>query len=396
MEALRAAFPVLQHQGRNWHYLDNAASTQKPECVIETMNQVYREAYSNVHRGVHRLSYQLSVRFEAARETVAQFVNAVRREEIVFTKGSTEALNLLAHGLGQGLKRGDVILISHLEHHANIVPWQQICEKTGASLRVIPVDEAGNLDWHEALLDGVKILSITWVSNALGTVNDVHTLIAAARKRGIVSIVDAAQAVAHLPVDVQALACDFLVFSGHKIYGPTGVGVLYGRYAALEALPPYQTGGNMILSVAFEGSTFAPPPMKFEAGTPPIAEVLGLAEALRWFQSLDLKAIFKEEALLFQSLQSRLACLPGLRLIGQAAQHIAVQSFVLEGIHAHDVGSFLDQYGVAVRVGHHCAEPSMKRFGVAATVRASLALYNDAQDVEALVHAIEQTQRFFA
>lgn len=401
MSLWRSQFPIMNQtiRGKALCYLDSGASTQKPECVIDLMNAIYRHEYSNVHRGVHTLSQQLSARYEGVRETVARFVNAKRFEEIVFTKGTTEALNLLAHSLSElVLKQDDVVLISALEHHANIVPWQIATKRFGAKLRVIPVDDKGELmlDNLAQLFEGVKILSMTWVSNALGTVNDIQTLIQHAKALGVYTIIDAAQAVAHLETDVQALGCDFLVFSGHKIYAPTGVGVLYGRYELLEKLPVYQSGGDMILSVSFEETIYAPPPFKFEAGTPPIVEVLGLGAALDWVSVQGIKALAAHEEQLRIQAESALAAMAGVRIIGQAAHKAAVISFVLDGIHPHDAGTIFDDCGVAVRVGHHCAEPVMKRFGVPATIRATFAAYNNDDDVARLIDAVRQTQAIFA
>ncbi|MDO4435914.1 MAG: SufS family cysteine desulfurase [Cardiobacteriaceae bacterium] len=401
MSPWRSQFPIMSQsiRGKALCYLDSGASTQKPECVIEAMNEVYRYQYSNVHRGVHALSQNLSLRYEKVRETVAGFVNAKREEEIVFTKGTTEALNLLAHSLSEMvLAKNDVVLISALEHHANIVPWQIATKRFGASLRVIPVNDDGELVWDnlEQLFEGVKILSITWVSNALGTVNPIKALIDYAKARGVYTIIDAAQAVAHIETDVQALDCDFLVFSGHKIYAPTGVGVLYGRHELLEKMPVYQSGGDMILSVSFEETIYAPAPLKFEAGTPPIVEVIGLGVALDWVKEQGIKALGEHEESLRLQAESALQSIDGVRIIGTAREKAAVISFVLDGIHPHDAGSIFDDFGVAVRVGHHCAEPVMKRFGVPATIRATFAAYNHQGDVAQLIEAIHRTQALFA
>ena len=397
---MRHEFPILAQtiHGQPLTYLDNAASTQKPLAVIEAMDHCYRHEYSNIHRGVHTLSQRLSARYDAVREKVARFLNAARPEEIVFTKSTTEGLNLLASSLGElVLKPGDKILLTALEHHANIVPWQSACQRFGAELVVLPINDAGELDSSDfaRYLDGVKIFSAALVSNALGTINDLAPLIAAAKARGIHTIVDAAQAVAHLPCDVQALGCDFLVFSAHKIYGPTGIGVLYGRYDLLDAMPPYQTGGDMILSVSFEHTHYAAAPQKFEAGTPPIVEVIGLGAALDWVTDKGLANLAAHEETLRQAAEQALTALPGLRIIGTARHKAAVISFTLDGIHPHDAGTVLDQHGVAVRVGQHCAEPVMRRFGVPATIRASFAAYNDHDDIERLVAAVQATQQLF-
>lgn len=401
MSTWRKEFPVFAQpvHGRRLAYLDSAASAQKPERVIAAMDECYRHAYSNVHRGVHYLSQQLSARYEAVRGQVAAFLHAPRTEEIVFTKGTTDGLNLLAASLGQCLlKPGDRVLITAMEHHANIVPWQMACARFGAELVVLPMDERGVLDEAQLdhLLPGVKIFSFAHVSNALGTVNDIARLCAKAREYGAVSIVDGAQAVAHVPVDVAALDCDFYLFSAHKLYGPTGVGVLYGKTRWLAAMPPYQGGGDMIVSVSFENTVYAEPPHKFEAGTPPIVEVIGLGAALDWVREAGLPALAAHENRLRVRAEAALAALPGVRVIGQAPHKAAVISFVLAGIHPHDAGTIMDSHGVAVRVGHHCAEPVMRFFGVPATIRASFAAYNDDEDVDAFIHAVRATQELFA
>ena len=397
---MRHEFPILAQtiHGQPLTYLDNAASTQKPLAVIEAMDHCYRHEYSNIHRGVHTLSQRLSARYDAVREKAARFLNAARPEEIVFTKSTTEGLNLLASSLSElVLKPGDKILLTALEHHANIVPWQRACQRFGAELVVLPINDAGELDSSDfaRYLDGVKIFSAALVSNALGTINDLAPLIAEAKARGIHTIVDAAQAVAHLPCDVQALGCDFLVFSAHKIYGPTGIGVLYGRHDLLDAMPPYQTGGDMILSVSFEHTHYAAAPQKFEAGTPPIVEVIGLGAALDWVTDKGLANLAAHEETLRQAAEEALTALPGLRIIGTARHKAAVISFTLDGIHPHDAGTVLDQHGAAVRVGQHCAEPVMRRFGIPATIRASFAAYNDHDDIGRLVAAVQATQQLF-
>ena len=398
---MKHEFPIFSRtiHGKPLTYLDNAASTQKPLAVIETMDDCYRHHYSNIHRGVHYLSQQLSARYDAVRAQVARFVNAARAEEIIYTKSTTEALNLLASSLGElVLKPGDRVLLTALEHHANIVPWQRACQRFGAELAVIPIDDNGALDTTnlDDLLDGVKIFSAALVSNALGTINDLAPLIARAKARGIITVVDAAQAVAHMSVDVQALGCDFLAYSAHKLYGPTGIGILYGRYDLLDAMPPYQSGGDMILSVSFERTLYAAPPAKFEAGTPPIVEAIGLGAALDWINDKGVARLGAYEETLRAAAEQALSELPGLRLIGTAPHKAAVISFTLDGIHPHDAGTVLDQHGVAVRVGQHCAEPVMRRFGVPATIRASFAAYNDHDDIARLVAAVRATQELFA
>lgn len=398
---LAQQFPVLARRihGERLAYLDSAASTQKPLPVIEAMHECLKQEYSNVHRGLHYLSQHLSQRYEEVREKVAAFIGAARSEEIVFTKGTTEGINLLASSLGQTvLEPGDKVLITALEHHSNIVPWQIACQRFGAELVVLPMDNRGVLCSEEfaSTLDGVKIFSITHVSNALGTINDLKPLLAAARARGIVTIVDGAQAIAHLPLDVQALDCDFYVFSGHKLYGPTGIGVLYGRYHWLEKIPPYQGGGEMILSVSFDDTVYAPPPMKFEAGTPPIVEVIGLGAAIDWVQDIGLTAIRAHEESLRSEAEARLLQLDGLTLYGGAPNKAAVISFTLENVHPHDAGTIIDQCGVAVRAGHHCAEPVMRFFGIPASIRASFAAYNTSADVDQLIESIEAARELFA
>ena len=397
---MKHEFPIFSRtiHGKPLTYLDNAASTQKPLAVIETMDDCYRHHYSNIHRGVHHLSQQLSARYDAVRAQIARFINAARPEEIIYTTGTTEALNLLASSLGElVLKPGDRVLLTALEHHANIVPWQRACQRFGAELAVIPIDDNGALDTTnlDDLLDGVKIFSAALVSNALGTINDLAPLIARAKARGIITVVDAAQAVAHMPVDVQALGCDFLAYSAHKLYGPTGIGILYGRYDLLDAMPPYQSGGDMILSVSFERTLYAAPPAKFEAGTPPIVEVIGLGAALDWINDKGVARLGAYEETLRAAAEAALRELPGLRIIGTAPHKAAVISFTLDGIHPHDAGTVLDQHGVAVRVGQHCAEPVMRRFGIPATIRASFAAYNNHDDIERLVAAVQATQQLF-
>ena len=397
---MRHEFPILAQtiHGQPLTYLDNAASTQKPLAVIEAMDHCYRHEYSNIHRGVHTLSQHLSARYDTVREKTARFLNAARPEEIVFTKSTTEGLNLLASSLGElVLKPGDKILLTALEHHANIVPWQRACQRFGAELVVLPINDAGELDSSDfaRYLDGVKIFSATLVSNALGSINDLAPLIARAKARGIITVVDAAQAVAHMPVDVQALGCDFLAYSAHKLYGPTGIGILYGRYDLLDAMPPYQSGGDMILSVSFERTLYAAPPAKFEAGTPPIVEAIGLGAALDWINDKGVARLGAYEETLRAAAEQALSELPGLRLIGTAPHKAAVISFTLDGIHPHDAGTVLDQHGVAVRVGQHCAEPVMRRFGIPATIRASFAAYNNHDDIERLVAAVQATQQLF-
>lgn len=400
---IRAEFPILQEKNgsKRLAYLDNAASVHKPLAVMAAMDQCLKKEYSNIHRGVHWLSQRLTQRYETVREKVASFLHAERVDEIIFTKGTTDSLNLLASSLSELLlKSGDKVLITAMEHHANIVPWQIACRKAGAQLVVLPMDERGVLEAQHLpdLLSGVKIFSITQVSNALGTINPVKALIQKVKafNPDIVCIVDGAQVVAHLPVDVQDLGCDFYAFSAHKLYGPTAVGVLYGRYDLLEAMPPYQSGGDMILSVSFEKTSYAPPPHKFEAGTPPIVEVIGLGAAIDWVQSVGLSSIQNWEQQLHAQAEKALMDFSGVRIYGTAPEKAAVISFTLNGIHPHDAGTIFDAQGVAVRVGHHCAEPVMRFFHIPATIRASFAVYNDEADVAQLLAAVRATQEMFA
>jgi cysteine desulfurase/selenocysteine lyase len=394
VEAVRRDFPAL-HQtvhGKPLVYLDNAATTQKPQAVIDALVRYYSEYNSNIHRGVHELSVRATEAFEGARETVRRFLNAASDREIVFVRGTTEAINLVARCfVGKRLQPGDEILITTLEHHSNIVPWQMLCEKTGAVLRVVPIDDAGELrmDEFERLLgERTRFLSVSWISNALGTVNPVKEMIGKARERGVPVLLDAAQAVAHRATDVQDLDCDFLAFSGHKLYGPTGIGVLYGKRAHLESMPPWQGGGDMISSVTFERTTWNRLPWKFEAGTPDIAGGIGLAAAIEYLTKLGLGAAQAHEDDLLRRATEAVKPLPGVRLLGTAREKGAVLSFVIQGIHPHDVGTVLDREGVAIRTGHHCAQPVMERYGVPATARASFALYNTRAEVDALVRAL--------
>ncbi len=393
---LRDDFPALRQHvgGRPLVYLDNAATTHRPTAVLDTLDRFYRRDNANIHRGVHRLSVRATAAYENARATVARFINAARPEEIVFVRGATEAINLVAYAFARPrLREGDEILVSELEHHANIVPWQLIGAQTGARLRVIPITDAGalRLDAYEQLLsDRTRLVAITHASNALGTLNPVGEIVARAHARGVPVLLDGAQAVAHVPVDVQALDCDFYVFSGHKVFGPTGIGVLYGKAALLAQMPPWQGGGDMIRTVTFERTTYADPPQRFEAGTPHIAGAIGLAAALEYVRSLDAVALARHEQDLLAYGSARLAELPGVRLRGTAPEKVPVISFTIDGVHPHDAGTVLDQLGVAVRAGHHCAQPLMQRLGVPATVRASLAFYNMRTELDALVDGVRR------
>mgnify|MGYP005753369713 CR=1 FL=1 len=396
--ALRGQFPILSQtvRGKPLVYLDNGATTQKPEAVIRAIDAYYRECNSNVHRGAHYLSDEATARFENARQSVANFLNA-SREEIIWTRGTTESINLVASCHGASLKAGDEVVISTLEHHSNIVPWQMACERSGATLKVIPLQPDGSLDLaaYRALLgERTRIVAITQVSNALGTVNPVAEMIRDARAVGAVTVIDGAQAVSHFNVDVRALDCDFYAFSGHKLFGPTGVGVLYGRKALLEAMPPWLGGGEMIETVSFERSTWNRLPYKFEAGTPNIAGAIGLGAAITWLQAQDRAALAAHEAALLRDATARAEAFDGLRLIGTAPGKVAVMSFLLDGAHPHDVGQLLDQQGIAVRTGHHCTMPLMDCLGIPGTVRASFSIYNDSTDIERLFTALEKVKSF--
>lgn len=397
---LRAEFPLLDQQvnGKPLVYLDNAATTQKPLAVITALDTYYRVYNSNVHRGAHALADRATAAFEGARESVQHLLNARENAEIIFTRGTTESINLVAHSWArQNLKAGDEILISTLEHHANIVPWQQVCIATGAQLRVIPISDAGELDldaYRSLLSERTKLVACTHVSNALGTVNPVADIVAAAKKVGALVLLDGAQAVSHFVVDVQALGCDFYVFSGHKLFGPTGTGVLWAKRELLEAMPPYQTGGEMIETVTFEKTTWNQVPYKFEAGTPHIAGVIGLGAAVDWLMAQDRAALAAHETALLKALTERATAIPGLKPIGTARNKVSVFSFLLEGGHPHDVGTLLDQQGVAVRTGHHCTMPLMNRLGIPGTARASLSVYNTLEDIDRFVVALEKVKTF--
>ena len=400
LAAVRAQFPALQQRVNDQPliYLDNAATTQKPLAVLQAMDEYYRRDNANVHRAAHTLSSRATAAFEAARERVRAFLHARHSSEVIWTRGTTEAINLVAYSWGQSnLQPGDEILLSTLEHHANIVPWQQVAARTGAVLRVIPLTASGELDltaFHALLSPRTRLLAIAQVSNALGTVNPVAELITAAKTVGAVTLIDGAQAVGHLPIDVQALDCDFYAFSGHKLYGPTGIGVLYGRAELLEQMPPWQTGGEMIQKVSFSGTRFNPPPFRFEAGTPPIAEAIGLAAALDFLAALP-ESWRRHEAALLQRLLDGLQQLPFIERVGTPSQQVGVVSLRLGDIHPQDAGELLDQMGIAVRVGHHCAMPLMESLGLDGTLRISLALYNSEAEVDALLAALARLPEFF-
>jgi cysteine desulfurase/selenocysteine lyase len=400
--ALRADFPILEQQVHGFPlvYLDNAATSQKPRAVLEAMDQFYRRDNSNVHRGIHELSRRATVAFEAARDRVARFLNARESAEIIFTRGTTEAINLVAYAWGaKNIKAGDTILLTEMEHHSNIVPWQLLAGRTGAKLAYAPISgDDGLLDLSglDRLFDNtVKLFAFTHVSNTLGTVNPVAELCARARRRGIVTLVDAAQSAGHRPVDVQEIGCDFLAFSGHKLCGPTGSGALYGRRELLEDMPPFQGGGDMISSVDFFHSTWKEPPHKFEAGTPDFAAAIGLRAALDYVDAIGCENIARHDEELAARALEKLARLPGLRLFGPRQGHAGVVSFLLRDIHAHDVVTVADQRGVALRGGHHCNQPLMKRLGVESTARASFYFYNTAAEVDRLAEVLVEIQKFF-
>jgi len=399
---IRADFPILSERvnGKNLVYLDNAATSQKPRVVIDAIVHYYEHLNANIHRGVHTLSVRATEAHEAARETVRRFLNAESAREIVFVRGATEAINLVAQSYGgTHIGAGDEVLITAMEHHSNIVPWQMLCEEKGAVLTVAPIDDRGELPMAEfAKLIGprTKLVAVTHVSNALGTVNPLAEMIRLAHERGVPVLVDGAQAVPHFAVDVQALDCDFYAFSGHKVYGPTGIGVLYAKAALLEAMPPYQGGGDMIRSVTFEKTTFNDLPYKFEAGTPDIAGAIALGAALDYVTGLGMENVAAHERELLDYATAAVGAVPGVRLIGTAEERTGALSFVLDGVHPHDLGTILDREGIALRTGHHCAQPVMERFGIPATARASFAVYNTKEEVDALVDGIQAAREVFA
>jgi cysteine desulfurase/selenocysteine lyase len=399
---VRADFPILARKvrGKALVYLDNAATTQKPQAVIDAMVRYYTAENANIHRGVHTLSEQATESYEQSRLTVQRSLNAAEPREIVFVRGATEGINLVAQTWGRAnIGRGDEIVISAMEHHSNIVPWQILCEQQGANLRVAPVNDAGELlfDEFEKLLGPkTKLVAMAHVSNALGTVNPVRKIVEAARRCNARVLLDGAQAVPHMTVDVRAIDCDFYVFSGHKVYAPTGIGILYGKAELLEAMPPYQGGGDMISSVTFEKTLYNRLPHKFEAGTPHVSGAIGLGAALEYVNSLGMGSIARHEKQVLAYGTKRLLEIPGLRLIGTAREKEGILSFVMEGIHPHDIGTILDQEGIAIRTGHHCAQPLMERFGVPATARASLALYNTMEEMDALASGLHKVREVLA
>jgi cysteine desulfurase/selenocysteine lyase len=399
---IRHDFPILTQRihGKPLVYLDNAATTQKPQSVIDAMVRSYAEDNANIHRGVHLLSERATQAYEEARIKVQKFLNAPNPREVLFVRGTTEAINLVAQTYGRAnIGRGDEVLVTELEHHSNIVPWQMICEEKGARLTVLPITDEGELrmDLLEGLLtDRTKMVAVAHVSNSLGTVNPITTIVEKAHRRGIPVLVDGAQAVAHLPVDVQALGCDFYAMSGHKLFGPTGIGVLYGRLPLLHAMPPYQGGGDMISAVSFKKTTYNEVPNKFEAGTPNIAGSVGLGAAIDYVKKLDFSAVMAYESDLLAYGTKALTAVPGIRLVGTASNKSSVLSFVMDDVHPHDIGTILDQEGVAIRTGHHCTQPLMERLCLPATARASLALYNTKEEIDALVGALSKVREIFA
>ncbi len=402
VEKIRKDFPVLAQtvNGKPLRYLDNAASSQVPNLVIERGSEYLKKEHSNIHRGVHYLSQHATTAYEAAREKVRKFINAKEAKECIFVRGCTEGVNLVAYSYGRKfVNEGDEIIISYMEHHANIIPWQVLAEEKGAVLRVIPMNERGELvieEYENMLNERTKIVSISHVSNSLGTINPVKEMIQTAHKFGVPFFLDAAQSVPHFPVDVQDLDCDFMTFSGHKMYAPTGSGILYGKKELLEKMPPYQTGGSMIRTVSFEKTTYAGLPEKFEAGTPAIAAGIGLGAAIDYLNSIDFEAAAKYEHELLEYATEKLSAIEGVRIIGTAREKASVLSFTIENVHPHDIGTILDQSGIAIRAGHHCAQPVMQFFDVPATARASFAFYNTREEVDVLADAIQKVIEVFA
>tara|TARA_R110001592_G_scaffold7126_1_gene40153 strand:- start:18375 stop:19583 length:1209 start_codon:yes stop_codon:yes gene_type:complete len=400
LETIRQDFPILNQEVHNKPlvYLDSAASAQKPQSVIDSMMHYYQHDNANVHRGAHTLGDRATHSFESARDAVQLFINAASRKEIIWTKGTTEAINLLANGLAGLFSKGDEIIVSGMEHHANIVPWQMMAERTGAVLRVLDVNDQGELDHaqlNQLINSKTKVLAMTHVSNVLGTINPVKQFIDTAKATNIITVIDGAQAVPHFKVDVQDLDCDFYVFSSHKLFGPTGLGVLYGKTGRLEAMPPYQGGGEMIEHVSFSGTTFNQLPYKFEAGTPPICEAIGLKAAIDYVNGLDREQIEAHEQALLKRAEKLAKDIPGMRIIGTSNNKVPVMSFLIEGLHPSDIGTLLDQQGIGIRTGHHCAMPLMERFNVPGTARASFAFYNTLEEVDTLFTALAKIQRMF-
>ena len=398
VEKVRADFPILAQQvnGHPLVYLDNAATTQKPRQVIDAISDYYLHDNSNVHRGAHTLSDRATAYIEQSRQNVARFINAASTKEIIWTRGTTEGINLVANCFGRLLKAGDKVLVSAMEHHSNIVPWQMLAERQGVSVEVIPVNDDGvlNLDvFHELLDEQVKLVAVNHVSNALGSVNPIKEMIRASQAVGAKTLIDGAQAIAHWPLDVQALGCDFYVFSGHKLFGPTGIGVLYGKEALLETMPPYQGGGEMIETVSFTGTTYNQLPYKFEAGTPDIAGAIGLSAAIDYLNNLDREAAEQHEQSLLTAATQQAEMLEGVTVIGRAPDKVAILGFVVEGVHSSDLGMLLDQQGVAVRTGHHCAQPIMDQYKISGTVRASFSFYNTHEEIDRLFAALDYARK---
>jgi len=398
---IKGEFPVLNRDfgGTPLHYLDSAATTQKPVAVIDAMDRFYRESYGTVRRGVYRLSEKATAAYEGTRKKVAALINASSDKEIIYTSGTTQSINLVAYSWGgKFLKAGDEIILSQIEHHANIVPWQIIAERVGAILKVIPVDDTGTLildEYKKLLSEKTRLVAVNHISNALGTINPVKEIARLAHQAGALVLIDGAQSIAHTQVDVRDLDADFYAFSGHKMFGPTGIGILYGKLAILESMPPYQGGGDMIMRVTFAKTTYQAPPHRFEAGTPPIAEVVGLGVAVDWLHMTGLDKIAAHEHALLDYGTAVLQQVPGLKLIGTAREKAGILSFTLEGVHPHDIGTLLDEDGIAIRAGHHCAQPTMDRFGVPATARASLGPYNDYSDLDALAKGLRRVGEMF-
>lgn len=402
-ELYRQDFPVLSkvmgERELELVYLDSTATTQKPQCVIDSQIDFLQRDYSSVKRGVYQLSEATTQKFERTRKIVQDFIHAEREEEIIFTGGTTDSINLVAQTWGRAnIQSGDEIIISALEHHANIVPWQMLCEEKGAILKVIPCDDQANLlldEYDKLLSDKTKLVSVVHVANSVGTVNDVKTIVAKAKQFGAITLIDGAQSIAHCPIDIQDIGADFFAFSGHKVFAPTGIGVLYGRYELLEVMPPWRGGGEMIEQVTFAKTTYAAPPARFEAGTPAIAEVIGLGVAIDYIREIGIQKIHDYEAELHAFAKEQLSQIEGLRFIGEAEEQSSVISFIIEGVHAHDTAMILDEEVIAVRSGHHCAQPVMDRFGVSATTRASIAFYNNRADIERLVKALKRVKKIF-
>jgi cysteine desulfurase/selenocysteine lyase len=394
IQNIRKQFPILKRtvKGKSLVYFDNAATTQKPQVVIDTLSGYYQNYNANIHRGIHSLAEEATAAYEATRDTIKTFINAAFREEIIFTRGVTESINLVAYSWGKAnLKPGDEVIISGMEHHSNIVPWQLIAETTGAIIKVIPVGDEGELvmeAFYELLSDKTKLVSIVHASNALGTINPVKEIITAAHNKGALVLVDGAQSSVHLDIDVQNLDCDFFAISSHKVYGPTGIGVLYGKKSILDAMPPFMGGGEMIKEVSFEGSTWNELPYKFEAGTPNIADTVALKAAIDFVSGIGKATIRRHEDELLQYATAQLKRIDGVKLIGEAKHKVSVASFVIDGVHPQDVGILLDNQGVAVRTGHHCTQPLMKRFGIPGTIRASFAMYNTLEEIDVMIHAL--------